>query len=133
MTNYPSLEQILHKEGPKFVDNIVGILNNAPFEIDTSAMMVDHVCFRTCSQAEYEHRKRELLGMGELLIESIVGGRLIATFKIADPIVTHAARRIDVIELPSPKSGSSYDSGLEHCEFVIAESLEDFVSFSSLI
>ena len=35
-------------------------------------------------------------------------------------------REISVVELPSPKQGTFYPTGLEHAEFVIEESFEDY-------
>jgi len=58
-----------------------------------------------------------------LLVQSEIGGRLVATFKIAAPIEIKVAGsdKTDVVEIASPKDGSPYDVGLEHVEFVIGE------------
>ena len=61
----------------------------------------------------------------------MVGGRLISTLELHDPL--HLKLRagheisISVLEVPSPKLGSNYDSGLEHVEFVVSEPLSEFM------
>lgn len=121
---------ILESQIPAFIAQIQCLI--AKLGISVSSYSIDHVCWRTATQEEYCLCKKELGLIGTLLIESIIGGRLISVFKLATPISCDG-REIDVIELPSPKAGSEYASGLEHCEFVVDESLENFVSFGRLI
>ena len=64
---------------------------------------------------------------GELLVESPINGRPIATYRLHRPI-QYLKRAISVIEVPSPRAGRAEKSGLEHVEFVIPESLESFVA-----
>ena len=60
-----------------------------------------------------------------LLVESDIGGRPIATFKLTTPIEVRSrdggTRFVDVVEIPSPKDGSPYGAGLEHVEFVVGD------------
>ncbi|KAJ3223666.1 hypothetical protein HK099_000841 [Clydaea vesicula] len=88
-------------------------------------MIIDHICYRVATTEEYNIRKEELLKLGTLLIENPIGGRLISTFKLLNPIAFHD-RNIYLIELPSPKKGSFYNSGLEHVEIVTTKKLEEF-------
>lgn len=119
------IAQILHSSGPLFISKVQAKVTK--LGIDTSKFQIDHICYRTSTQEEYVARKRELEDVGELLIESIVGGRMIATYRLKTPIVCLDGSTINVVELPSPKVGSEYVSGLEHCEFVITGALEEFV------
>ena len=86
---------------------------------------MDHLCYRTGSQEEYMDVKTELSTMGHLLVESLVGGRLIATYKLHNriPLILRngASVYLQVIEVPSPKPGRNYASGLEHVEFVVPD------------
>lgn len=87
---------------------------------------LDHICYRVATEEEYQSAKVELLDHASLLIESMVNGRMISTFKLHSPI--HFNNRIiDVLELPAPKPGSTYLSGLEHAEFVTSEGLKSFI------
>ncbi len=94
--------------------------------IDISKLFIDHICYRTASNEDYEEKKTLLSNWSwELLIESEIWWRLIATYKLFDPIV-YKNRLIDVLELPAPKQWVIHPTWREHVEFVIPESLESF-------
>lgn len=92
---------------------------------------MDHICYRTSSLAEYHQVIKECKTFASLLIESNIGGRPICTFELDTPL--HLILRdgheiyLSVLEVPSPKIGSNYESGLEHVEFVVPDSLSDFM------
>lgn len=90
--------------------------------IDISEMYPDHICYRTSSEEEYKKVKEAFFNYGDLLIESDVNGRLISTFKFNKPILFEQYK-IDLIEIPAPKKGAVYESGLEHIELVTKEDL----------
>jgi predicted metalloenzyme YecM len=100
----------------QFLDNLFADLKKE--NIDVSNFFLDHVCFRTESEADYLRTKEEFFEVGELLSETLVGGRLIASFKLQRPFIYHD-RLIRVIEVPAPKAGSPYPRGFEHAEFAI--------------
>jgi HAD superfamily hydrolase (TIGR01549 family) len=93
--------------------------------IPANSIQSDHLCFRVSTMAEYEKFKHDLTSHGQLLTESPVNGRPISTFKLKKPFQTEN-HTIELIELPAPKSGTSYISGFEHAEFVIKEGFDDF-------
>lgn len=113
---------------PIFLNLVVNKLKDQ-YGIDCSSLKADHVCWRTETLEEYtalvkclqeESSKKNF----DLLIESEIGGRPIATFGLVSSSPNNAIQYgadhvIDVIEIPSPKDGSPYKSGLEHVEFVI--------------
>jgi predicted metalloenzyme YecM len=92
---------------------------------------MDHICYRTSSLEEYRQVIEECKTFSTLLIESTVGGRLISTFELDIPLrlVLRDGHQISlsVLEVPSPKSSSNYQSGLEHVEFVVSDPLEEFM------
>lgn len=93
------------------------------FDIDVSSLQADHVCWRTESLQEYSQLTSDLQKNNqdfELLIESEIGGRPIATFSLKWPM-SSAHHSIHVLEIPSPKTSSPYPAGLEHVEFVIGD------------
>mmetsp|Transcript_38851 Transcript_38851/g.116797 ORF Transcript_38851/g.116797 Transcript_38851/m.116797 type:complete len:346 (-) Transcript_38851:33-1070(-) len=115
----------LREQVPRFFASIQQHLAER-YEMDVSGYQADHVCWRTESQEEYEQLKSSLCSVGdecELLIESEIGGRLISTFRLATPLDCGDCRSIEVIEIPSPKNGRAYRSGLEHVEFVIGNGI----------
>ncbi|KAI9342812.1 hypothetical protein BDR26DRAFT_1006492 [Obelidium mucronatum] len=101
-----------------------------------SKLPLDHLCLRVATAAEYESWKQffEVSLKATLLTESLVGGRPISTYELLekDAIVVKDARwegapgfgvagerSVRVIELPSPKPGSYYETGWEHAEFAL--------------
>ncbi len=108
-----------------FLDRIFQVLDQDG--IDVSQYELDHICYRVETEEQYESLKTQLQPLGELLTESQIGGRPIATFKLFQPIKYHE-REIWCLELPSPKEGSPYSEGFEHAEFVIDKPFEEFMS-----
>ena len=96
--------------------------------IDVSGCELDHICYRTETVERYQFLKNQIeSGYGELLDESIIGWRPIATYRLNDPVI-FVNRKIQLLELPSPKATSFYPEWYEHVEFVIDESFSDFCS-----
>ncbi len=96
--------------------------------IDVSNFHLDHICYRVSSITEYEAMKAELLIANEsLLIESVIGGRLISTFELKSPF-KYFDREIFILEIPSPKMLNAYESGFEHAEFVIDFPFSELIS-----
>ena len=110
---------------PTFVDEIISGLSK--HNINVKDFYLDHVCYRVETEQEYKICYDELTKVATLLIEQLIGGRPIATFKLHEPIlVSKYNRQVSVIELPMPKPNTLYSSGFEHCEFVITQNLKDF-------
>lgn len=107
-----------------FLDDLFSKIDE--IELDVEKYELDHICYRVETLAEYKIKKAELTEVSTLLIESMVNGRLISTFKLYEPIV-YKKRSIYLIELPAPKAMHSYPSGLEHAEFVTKEPLQKIV------
>lgn len=106
-----------------FLDRLFAWLGREGVEV--AALELDHLCYRVETPERYAALKEHLQGRGRLLGEHLIGGRPIATFLLDMPI-QHGDRRIAVVELSAPKSGSPYSEGWEHAEFVVHEGLEEF-------
>lgn len=91
-----------------------------------SNLTPDHLCFRVGSIQEYDFYRKWLMQFGELLTEASVNGRPISTFKLKTPFRIDD-QRIDLLELPAPKSSTTYETGFEHTEFLIQDSFEEFI------
>lgn len=87
-------------------------------QIDLKNWPIDHICYRTSSLENYEQSKQYFSQFGELLIESPVNGRLIATYKLKNPI-SYKEYQIPLVEVPAPKTGKVTAEGFEHIEVVI--------------
>ena len=99
---------------PKFVSGIQAKLVRS-HNLDVSHYEVDHVCWRTKTMEEYSALVNTLKTAHdecELLIESNIGGRPIATFSLKRGIEfilngndkTNQSRIINVLEIPAPLS-----------------------------
>ena len=116
----------------EFVSSASVFLNDLFNEIDATGILIednfcDHICYRVSDIQEYYKMKTKLATFSELLGESLVGGRKIATYKLISPIIFRG-RKIDIVELPSAKSNNLYKEGFEHLEFVIAESFDEYIA-----
>lgn len=78
---------------------------------------IDHLCYRTPTLARYQELKSQFAAFADLLIESPVNGRAIATYRLHTPVV-YEEHRIDVVELPAPKPSKPSPEGFEHIEVV---------------
>ena len=115
-TNAESFVSKLQDLVPKFLE---AVEDKLPF---VAALEADHVCWRTETNESYDSLVSALKAYPKstLLIESLIGGRPIATFQLKDGI-SYKGRQVNVLEIPSPKEGSPYKEGLEHVEFVVGE------------
>ncbi len=109
----------------QFLDSIFFKIDDIDLEVDDCDL--DHICYRVENIEEYEAKKIDLTTLANLLTESMVNGRNIATFKLNNPI-EYKNRKIYLIELPAPKEEKNYKSGLEHIEFVTKLPLEKIVA-----
>jgi len=108
-----------------FLHNIFQYLSDQKIEVTNYEL--DHICYRVETEERYQFVKKALTATGELLTESQIGGRSIASIKLEEPII-YKNRKIAVVELPAPKQGSFYKEGFEHVEFVIDQPFEAFMA-----
>lgn len=101
------------------LEPVYGVLHHLP---------LDHLCYRVDTTERYTQLKTELLQQNELLVESPINGRRIATFRMAEPF-RFREREIWLLELPEPKPGSHYAEGWEHVEFVTDRPLAAFAEW----
>lgn len=106
-----------------FLDTVFSKINANQIVIEPH-WDIDHLCFRVETEALYEDFKRKFSKLGELLAETNIKGRPIATFELQTPI-RYKDWLIKLIELPAPKRGKSVKTGFEHFEFVVDKCLED--------
>ena len=108
-----------------FLSQLLLEVKDAGFDFSDFVQM-DHMCYRVSTFEEYKAKKKELLTVGKLLGEAQINGRPISTFRLHSP-VRYDQWRVDAIELPAPKEGAATEEGLEHVEFVLFDSLDDFL------
>jgi len=109
---------------PAFLDELMKQL--AEKRIDISDWEIDHICYRTSSIENYERAKESASLVGDLLIESLINGRDIATYRLREPI-HYQHWNIELLEIPAPKAGKITADGFEHIEVVIDQSFESLI------
>eukprot|EP01041_Mallomonas_annulata_P004935 gene4935-9847_t len=87
----------------------------------------------TINSNEYREICNFMTSHATLLVESMIGGRPISTFRLYDEIkcneeIGTRSWAISCVEIPCPKAGSYYNSGLEHVEVVIGSSENDMIN-----
>lgn len=117
------LKEKFYKEALIFLERVEEKTNE--LNISLLDYKIDHLCYRVETPFEYYYQKENLEKLGDLLAESLVAKRLIASYKLHEPI-EYKGQMISVIELPFPKENSFYKTGFEHAEVVIDKSFEDF-------
>lgn len=88
---------------------------------------IDHLGFRCETDEEYADKCRELLQYGHNALEEPVNGRLVSIFGLHRPL-EFSDHLIPFYEAIAPKEGSYYSSGLEHVDFIVNGSLENFMT-----
>ena len=109
-----------------FLEKLMAHLEPTPGALDH--LFLDHLCYRVETVDSYVRLRDKLTTENELLVESLIGGRRISTFKMKTPF-PFRGRAIPLLELPEPKSGSFYAEGWEHVEFVTDRPLPDFAEW----
>ncbi len=109
-----------------FLTELLASLEPSPGALDH--LLLDHICYRVESVADYERLRDGLSVENALLAESIIQGRRISTFRMSAPWV-YRQRRIELLELPEPKPGRFYPEGYDHVEFVADRPLAAFAGW----
>ena len=100
------------------------LIEQIPF--DVSKLELDHFGYQASSAQDYENLKDQSLTLGQLISENIVSGRRVGIFKFIEPL-KYENYRILGFELVEPKEGQICESELDHLEFVIPISFDEFL------
>jgi len=104
-----------------FISTLISLV---PF--DVSELQLDHFAYQTSSMKDYDNLKKESLEIGVLVSENIVGGRRVGIFKFEKPIQSNGYEILG-FELIEPKEGQVCKSELDHIEFVIPVSFDEYL------
>ena len=111
-------------EHVEFLDRLMKELDD--LGIDLSGAIVDHIAYQANSAEDYNTLKPKFEKIGELIKEPLVGGRRVGVFKIFTPL-KYKDQEIKAIELIEPVDGQVCRSALEHAEFLLPVTLEEFI------
>lgn len=112
-------------------DNYTSLIDNVYSQlealgVETAKFVIDHIAYQASSSLDYQEKLEQALELGELISESIVGGRRVAIIKLHEPF-SYRQQQIHVIEVVEPKQDQHVASAWEHVEFTTAMSLEGLV------
>lgn len=69
---------------------------------------------------------------GRVLVQGMIGKRPIATVLLDEPIWTPSGYSVACLEIPCPKPGRFYASGLEHAEIVVGAEADGVLGNAAL-
>lgn len=87
--------------------------------IQVEGASIDHICYRVATAAEYAAMRTSLLPFSSDCATTTHNGREFSIFRLKLPLIV-SGYQIYLVELPSPKEGSTYRNGLEHIEIVVS-------------
>jgi len=107
-----------------FLDDLTSKLID--LRLDITGAKLDHVAYQTATKEEYDVVKPKFEEFAELIREPLVGGRRVGVFKFKEP-QQYKDQIFEAIELIEPKEGQTPKSGLEHAEFLLPVTLEEYI------
>jgi len=108
----------------EFVGQVIQDINE--IGINISNYELDHIAYTVSTKAEYEELRSQILKLGELTGEDLVGGRRVGVVKLDRPLI-YKEKLIPGFELIEPVEGVSTESCLDHIEFVVPEGNEELM------
>lgn len=94
--------------------------------IDTDTLFVDHIGYQANSAKDYEDKLETLKTFGEIIGEHIVGGRRVCVINLNDSL-NFEDNTFNIIEVFEPREGQIVQSFWEHIEFLVPDTLEEFI------
>ncbi|MCD4756175.1 VOC family protein [bacterium] len=112
---------MITKDFSNFADSLIFQL---PFDI--SNLELDHFGYQCSSAENYDSFKVESQQIGNMISEEIVSGRRVSIFRFKDRF---KYKSFDILgfELVEPKIGQVCESELDHLEFVIPVSFDEYL------
>ena len=108
-----------------FIDKTLTQLQQ--LNIDVTNLELDHFGYQTSSKDDYESKKTESQQIGKMASENIVGGRRVCIIRLLKQHL-YGNFEISGIEIIEPKDEQVCLSSLDHLEFVLKESFENFIN-----
>lgn len=108
-----------------FIDSV--LTNLAAVGVDVADLELDHFGYQTSSKEDYENKKVESQHIGKMESENIVNGRRVGIFRLNEPYECKTYK-ISGFELVESRNGQVCKSSLEHLEFVLKGTFQDFMN-----
>lgn len=108
-----------------FIDTKLNQLN--ALKLDISNMELDHFGYQASSKDDYETKTIEVSTIAERKSENIVRSRRVGIYKLNQKY-EYKGFVISGFELVEPSEGQLTESRLDHLEFVLPVTFEDYVA-----
>lgn len=108
-----------------FLDKIFSNLEGAGFKF-SEFRELDHLGYRVESLERYYELKKSLAEFCETYSDKEFAGRPVLVCKLKAPLV-YGEFKIEGIEVLAPKINNKFKEGLEHAEFVMETTFEEFL------
>jgi len=122
MNTIPELADLV-ADLPRFSDVLTRFAQK--LHLDLAKYPADHISVRCHQNTTADRWRAGFSECGTLLNETLINGRPICLFDLADPIEL-GPWKIDLIELPYPGDKRYPHEGWEHVELVLSGGAEDF-------
>lgn len=94
--------------------------------INVTGLELDHFGYQTASKEDYDIKTNEVKSIAVMKSENIVGGRRVGIYKLNEPYI-YENYTISGFELVEPRDGQVCISQLDHLEFVLLVSFEEYI------
>lgn len=95
--------------------------------LDVTDYPMSHLGYKAKSNEEYTSVRDQLLPHSESIVENVHNGRPIAKIILKQPLTLAGGNSVSLMEIMPPKNSQAQKDGLEHCGFVVGNSLKDFI------
>lgn len=87
---------------------------------------MSHLGYKAKTLEEYESVRNQLRQFSESMVENVHNGRPIAKIILRDALPLAGGFSVSLMEIMPPKNSQALRDGLEHCGFVIGNTLTEF-------
>jgi predicted metalloenzyme YecM len=101
-------------------------------KISVSDLELDHFGYQTSSKEDYDIKSDEVKAISKMKSENIVGWRRVGIYKLNTPYI-YENYTVLGFELVEPREGQVCNSQLDHLEFVLNCSFEDYIAKNQFV
>ena len=100
--------------------------------INVSDLELDHFGYQTASKEDYDTKTKDVNTIAIMKSENIVGRRRVGIYKLNNPYI-YENYTVLGFELVEPREGQVCSSQLDHLEFVLNCSFDDYIAINTAV
>jgi predicted metalloenzyme YecM len=100
--------------------------------INVLDLELDHFGYQTAFKEDYDTKTKEVNTIAVMKSENIVGGRRVGIYKLNTPYI-YENYTVLGFELVEPREGQVCNSQLDHLEFVLKSSFDDYIAKNTTV